>query len=343
MPALVASASAGLEEGLPDTRVIQTVRGPVPASQIGLSLCHEHVLVDFIGADEVSPDRYNADEVVVVARPHLERAMQLGVKAFFECTPAFLARDPALLRRLSESTGMHLVTNTGLYGAAGDKFLPSYALAESARQLAARWIGEAREGIEGTGIRPGFIKSGVDADDVLSEVDRKLIEAAALAHRETGLTIAVHTGRGPGLEIIAILRSLGVRADAFIWVHAQNAPEDAMLRAAEAGAWVSLDGIGPRSLELHAARLEALRERGLLHRALISHDAGWFDPAKPGGGEFRGFELLFTEFIPLLRQRGFADEVITSLLVRNVAHAFAVRPRLLQDHPVVFQEKQRPD
>ena len=129
---------------------IETVRGPVPASHLGLALEHEHVLVDFIGADQVNADRYDPDEVFAVALPHLEAAAANGVKALFECTPAYLARDPLLLKRLSEASGLHLVTNTGLYGAANDKFLPAYAFSETAHQLSARWILEAREGIKGT-------------------------------------------------------------------------------------------------------------------------------------------------------------------------------------------------
>ncbi|MEZ5276485.1 MAG: hypothetical protein R3F07_08915 [Opitutaceae bacterium] len=308
---------------------IETVRGPVPASQLGLALEHEHILVDFIGADRVNTDRYDPNEVFRVALPHLEAAAAWGVKALFECTPAYLARDPLLLKRLSEASGLHLVTNTGLYGAANDTFLPDYAFTETAAELAARWTEEARDGIDGTGIKPGFIKTAVDREPDLSPVDRKLIEAAALTHRETGLTIAVHTGAGPGLEILAVLEEYGVRPDAFIWVHAQSATDEAILEAARTGAWISLDGINRNSLERHAAALALLKDKGLLDRALLSHDAGWFDPEKPGGGTYRGYQTLFTDFIPLLHERGFTADEIARTLTGNVAEAFARRTRLI--------------
>ena len=35
--------------------LVQSVTGPIPAARLGLTLMHEHVLVDFIGADQVSP------------------------------------------------------------------------------------------------------------------------------------------------------------------------------------------------------------------------------------------------------------------------------------------------
>lgn len=323
------AVTAAAAQTPPSPWTVETVRGPVAAHALGRSLCHEHVLVDFIGADRVSPARYDPEAVIRVAQPHLTAAVEAGVVTFFECTPAYLARDPALLRRLSERTGLNIVTNTGLYGALNDRFLPPYVHTESAEQLAARWIAEARDGIDGTGIKPGFIKTGVDRATPLSAIDRKLIVAAALTHRATGLSITVHTGPGPGREIIDILREQGVRPEAFIWAHAQNAPEADLVAAATAGAWISLDGIGPHSQARHAALLTALKHAGRLNRVLLSHDAGWFDPAKPNGGTYRGHTLLFTEFIPLLLKHGFTAVEIDRILTINIAEAFGQRPRLL--------------
>ncbi len=307
---------------------IETVKGRIPARALGLALAHEHVLVDFVGADRVSPERYDRDEVIAFARPHLEQARAQGVRAVFECTPAYLARDPRVLVRLSEETGLHFVTNTGLYGARTNRFLPPYAFTESARQLADRWIREAREGIEDTGVRPGFIKSGVDADATLSPVHRKLVEAAALTHAETGLTIAVHTGRGPGLEQLEVLAAHGVAPQAWVWVHAQGAADPDLLAAARRGAWVSFDGLNPSSLPRHLHLCELFKKEGLLDHVLISHDAGWYDPEKPGGGTFRPFDLLFTAFLPMLRTAGFGETEIAHLLVTNPARAFTIRTRL---------------
>ena len=81
-----------------------TVKGPVPARDLGVTLMHEHVLVDFIGADKVSRDRYDADEVVRAALPAPACEPRIAVcETLVECTPAYLARDVALLQRLSEA------------------------------------------------------------------------------------------------------------------------------------------------------------------------------------------------------------------------------------------------
>ena len=186
---------------------VQTVLGPVSPETLGPTLIHEHLLVDFIGAAAVSRSRYDRDEVFARARPFLEQARAKGLHTLVECTPMWLGRDPELLRRLSQASGVAIVTNTGYYGAANDKGLPPHAFTESAEALSARWIAEAKDGIENTGIRPGFMKIGVDAGR-LSEVDAKLVRAAALTHQATGLRIHSHTG--DGVAAIAQLESARV-------------------------------------------------------------------------------------------------------------------------------------
>jgi phosphotriesterase-related protein len=315
-------------KGAPPTSPIETVLGPVAARELGLTLVHEHVLVDFIGAAEVSRSRYLTDDVVRAVLPRLKEAKAGGVQTLVECTPSFLGRDPLLLRRLSEESGVRLVTNTGYYGAADDKFVPAHAYAETADQLAARWTAEAREGIEGTGIRPGFLKIGVDSG-TLSRIDRKLIVAAARCHRATGLTIAVHTGDGPAaLDILATLKAEGVGPSAYVWVHAQNEKDRSLhVQAAEAGAFVEFDGVSPESLPGHLAAVADLVSRGHLGRLLVSQDAGWYNVGDPGGGTFRGYTLLLDEFVPALEKAGITDAQVRALLVENPAQAFAIRVR----------------
>ena len=240
---------AGCTEEKP---IIMTVTGSIDASQMGISLTHEHILVDFIGADEVDPNRYSRQQVVEKLLPFLVEMKAHGVKTVMECTPAYLGRDPILLRTLSQKTGLQIITNTGYYGAGNNKFVPRHAFEETAEQLSERWIKEWRDGIEQTGIRPGFIKISVDADDKLSQMHKKIVTAAAKTHLRTGLTIASHTGSGKAvLEQIDLLEQHGVSPEAFIWVHAQSGEPSSHVLAAEKGAWISFDNVSPevRSVE----------------------------------------------------------------------------------------------
>ena len=321
-----AAAAAGAQ----DVGRILTVRGPVEPEALGITLVHEHVLVDFVGAGRVSATRYQADEVLDVALPHLVDLRERGCRTLFEATPAYLGRDPALLRRLSEGSGLQIVTNTGYYGAADDKHVPAHAYGETAFELAGRWTREFREGIDGTGIRPGFLKIGVDPGQ-LSEIDRKLVEAGALCHLETGLTIAVHTGDGEAaLDILETLRRKGVAPSAYVWVHAQNEKDREIHdRAARAGAWVEFDGVGWGPQGAHVEAVTDMAGRGHLERLLVSQDAGWYHVGEPGGGTYRPHTVLFDEFVPALRAGGLSEDDVDALLVENPARAFAVGVRPL--------------
>jgi phosphotriesterase-related protein len=307
---------------------IISVTGNIPLSKVGVSLSHEHLLVDFIGAEKYSRARWNEEVAFNKILPFLKEVKEAGVQTLFDCTPNYLGRDAKLLRRLSVASNVKIVTNTGLYGGSDNKFLPAYAFPESAQQLAQRWITEFEKGIDGTQVLPGFIKISVNPA-TLSDISKKLITAAALTHKATGLTIASHTGPAiPALEQLEILKKHGVRPDAFIWVHAQNEKQNQkFIDIARLGAWVSLDGVNDENIQWHVDVLSLLKKENLLHRVLISHDAGWFDPGKPEGGEFRPFTTIFKKLIPALKQAGFTQHDIDQLLITNTATAYSVTVR----------------
>ncbi len=309
-----------------NTLYFNSVTGPSRIDSMGLTLIHEHMLVDFIGADSVSPDRYDRDEVIYKVLPYLLEVKKYGVKTIFDCTPAYLAKDPILLQKLSRQSEIRIVTNTGLYGAVRGKYLPDFAFTESAEQLADRWIGEFENGIERTEIKPGFIKISVNEANPLLDVDAKLVRAAGITHQKTNLKIASHTGTwATAKQEVTILQEMGIDPSAFVWVHAQAEEEyQNYLEAAKTGVWISLDGIG-WSVEEYVERLLFAKQNNFLDQVLISHDAGWYDPAKKSGGDFVPFTNIFEKLIPSLKDKGFADSDFELLLIDNPASAFGLK------------------
>ncbi len=84
------------------------------------------------------------------------------------------------------------------------------------RNLPDLWISEFKNGIEDTGIKPGFIKIAVNPDDTLSDEHMKIITAAAMTHLKTGLVIASHTGPdNPAFAQIDILKGKWGRSFSF--------------------------------------------------------------------------------------------------------------------------------
>lgn len=303
-----------------------TVTGPVAISELGLVLAHEHVMSTF-GAEPAATPGYDEAAVIAAVSPSLISLREAGVGAIIEATAAFFGRDPRLLRQISERTGVRLVTNTGYYGAANGRYLPPDLLSLAPEAIAARWIGEATGGIADTGIRPGFLKLGINAGP-LNDADRLLLRAAALAHRATGLTIAVHTGANheAAAAQLDLLAAEGVRPDAWVWVHAHQAPDAAaLLAAARRGAWVSVDGWNAANAARCLEILRELRAANLLHRVLLSHD-GNLHPAP--GARPRSLDWLLREGRAALSAAGFTAEDWRQLTVHNPAAAYAIRIRI---------------
>lgn len=316
--------------GSPDSREVMTVRGPIPSADMGMTLEHEHLLASFQPYAEWAkqPLPYDRDEVVRLVLPHLLRVREFGCRTFVDATAVGLGRDATLLQRLSKESGVHILMATGNYAAFENRFLPPYVFSESPETLANRWIREWTDGVEGTKVRPGFIKLGFNGNP-LSEVEQKLIRAGAIAHLATGLAIGAHTGPAvAAFEELAILREMGVHPSAWIWIHSQNEKDlSHHVKVAKLGGWVSFDGISPESIDTHVEMVMNLRRHGLLGRALVSQDAGWYEVGKPQGGTFRPFDTLFTSFLPALRARGVTQDEIDTLLVTNPANAFSIGVR----------------
>jgi phosphotriesterase-related protein len=297
---------------------------------MGITLSHEHVLASFQPFEEWQkhPLTYEENEVVAVVRPYLAQLKKLGCRTFVDATAVGLGRNARLLKRLSEESGLHILTVTGNYAALDARFLPSYVLTDSQDALAQRWIDESKHGIDATGVRPGLIKLGFNGGP-LTTAEQKLIRAAAIVHRETGLTIGAHTGPAvAAFEQLSILERAGVHPSAWIWIHAQNEKDLSQhVRAGRRGAWVSFDGVGPESVASHVKMVTRMRDEGLLHRVLVSHDAGWYHVGEPRGGSFRPFDTVFTAFIPSVRAAGLTDGDIDTLFVKNPANAFSIAVR----------------
>ena len=316
---------------------IMTVNGPIKSEEMGLTLIHEHIMVDWIGADSTGYHRWNRNEIVQRALPYLKELKNYGVTTFLDCTPAYLGRDPYVLKKLSDSSGIHILTNTGYYGVGNNKFIPENAMNASPKDLAAHWINEYEHGIDGSGIKPGFIKISVENQDDLSQMHENLVRAAALTHLETGLTIVSHTGTdGPAIAQLKVLNDMGVSPSAFVWTHAQDGTMNGYIQAASLGAWISLDNIKdqasddpkkPDGISWFVKTLLELKANGLLDHILISHDSGWYNVGQKNGGDYRGYTDLFTKLIPRLKENGFTQKDIDLILKENPKRAYTLHIR----------------
>jgi phosphotriesterase-related protein len=260
--------------------------------------------------------------------PLLKQLKKRGVTAFIDCTPAYIGRDPRVLKQLAQETGLHIVTNTGYYGGGDDKFVPKHAYGATPDQLADLWVREWIHGIEDTGVKPGFMKVGIDeikgSSDRLSPIDEKLVRASARASRRTNLAVTCHTGGGPaGLTATKIFIEERADSGRFIVAHSDGHGLPINRAVAALGAWVSFDGIGRQPLESHLKLVHAMTEKHA-SRLLLSQDSGWYWVGQQNGGEVRNFNYLSDVFLPALHNSGISEATIRKLMVENPANAFAI-------------------
>lgn len=311
---------------------VMSVQGVIAPKKLGATLVHEHVTTDFIGAEKVEQPQYEQAMAIETILPHLKALKEKGVNTLVECTPNHIGRDVRLLQELSVQSGLNILTNTGYYAAVDKKYLPQHVYEDDAETIAARWEREWVEGIDGTGIRPGFIKLGVGKGP-LDEVEEKLLLAGIQLSKKSGLPIYVHTGDGAAAQSeYEIITREGLEPERLIWVHAQNGTDAERVALAQKGIWISLDGVSQPRVERYVEMIRNLKDNGLLSHVLISHDDGWsvenqqgkIDLQLFGNGNPAPYRTIYEQLIPKLKGVGFSGAEIDQLLIRNPQKALTI-------------------
>lgn len=322
---------------------VNTVNGPIPVADLGVTLMHEHLMIAYPGweADTLSPSP-TREECIAVCVDKVQQMQDQGVRSMLDPCPADLGRDVLLAAEVASRTGFNIVCATGLYkedegGAAYWHY--SVQVGEAVSRMAELMIHELTHGIGDTGIRPGIIKVATGQGRI-SDYEYCVLEAAALAHRETGAPITTHTDSGTmGREQQAFLLEHGVAPHGIIIGHSCGNPDIEYHQSlAEGGTYVGFDRFGLEVLapdEQRVANLAEMIRRGWEKQLIVSHDCVFCIKGKPYPDALLAaadLEVLFnpTHFhrtiIPQLKERGVTDEQINTLLVENPRRYFAREP-----------------
>ena len=309
------------EEGEDAMEKLITTLGPLEVSAVGMILPHEHVFVDLRTPDVPGQGEADAQDVVALMAPELEKARAAGVTAIVECSPEGVGRNAAILKAVSEAAAYPLVAPTGIYR---EPWVPRWAQEASEDALHEWMLGELQGEIEGSGVQAAWIKLSA-GDDGITEIERKILRAAARAGAETGAILGSHTRRGRVLhEQLDIVEAAGYTPERFIWIHAQNDTLALNLEVGARGAWIEYDAIGGgREDAFWIGRIQAMLEAGHGEQVMLSHDRGWYDPAKPGGGTPKAFTYISEQFLPKLAAAGVDEATIEMLTATNPFRAFA--------------------
>lgn len=299
-----------------------TTLGPKRADELGAILPHEHVFVDLRTWDQPGYGEGAAADVVALMAPEIEAIKARGYTALVECSTVGVGRRADLDRAVSEATGFPIVVPTGIYRV---PWVPPFGFEWSEDRLSDWMLGELEGEIESSGVQAGWIKVSA-GDDGITEVEAKILRAAARAGARTNAVIGSHTIRGRVvMDQLDIVEKAGYSAGRFISIHTQAEEDFAMhLAVARRGAWIEYDWIGVHGEDsAYIENIHRVLDAGLGGQLLLSHDRGWYDPALPGGGTPKPYTYLHDVFLPKLAASG-VDAATIDLLIRdNPFRAFA--------------------
>ena len=340
---------------------IQTVLGTVAPDAIGVTLPHEHLLIDFkvmFAEPAAAGDKGRAREPVGLAnlgwvrqnfnanldnlRLLDERVAQdeillfkhAGGRTVVDPTPKTIGRDPLALARIARATGLNVVMGAGYYVGASH---PPDMDRRTEDELAREMIADVTAGAGDTGVRAGLIGE-IGTTYPWTENERKVLRAAITTQRETGAPLMIHPGRHPDMpmQLAEFVQKNGGDLRRTIMCHICRTIGDvrAVIALAQAGIWLEYDLFGMEnsfypynpSFDMpndggRMAHVLALIEAGHGDQILMSHDIAYKTSLVKYGGY--GYHHLLVNVVPRLRAKGVDDAGLRRLLVENPARAFA--------------------
>jgi len=337
---------------------VQTVLGQIEGDDLGIVLPHEHLFIDirnyFVEPDDpdgrevahqpVSLENLswvcshkvsNLDNLLLtdeeMAIKEAMRFRKAGGNTIVDVTPNNAGRNPLGLVRVAQATGLNVIMGTACY--IEPSFTPEMRMdSRTDEDISDEFIRDITKGVDNTGMRAGIIGE-IGCSWPLTNNERKVLRAAAIAQRRTGVAISVHPGYDEcaPLEIVSVLAEAGADPTRIIICHISPVINSHSNRCklAEMGCYLEWDLFGTDGfypLEMSstvdrpsdAGRIRQIIELiadGYLSRILISQDICHKHLLYHFGG--KGYAHILDNVLALMQQKGITKEQIQALIVEN--------------------------
>lgn len=335
---------------------VQTVNGVISPMEMGITLSHEHCLVDntavfteprkasaqqlaneTLSLKNIGYVRYNVlsnkDNLMLtderLSIEELSRFKLSGGMTIVDASNDDLGRDPMALRRISKATGLHIVMGSGFYvDIAQDEGFMSKLTEDDIANIILR---EIVEGVNNSGICVGLIGE-IGCSWPLEKSERKVLRAAGLAQKRSGAPLQIHPGRDriAPFEIVEVLREVGADINHTAICHIERTIQDEedLKRLAETGCYLEydlwgLEGYYPESLAIVDLPNDSHRIAQI--KKLISWGYGEklllsYDicyKCRYFAYGGHGYDHLIVNIVPAMFRRGMEKEQIDMLLIDN--------------------------
>jgi phosphotriesterase-related protein len=350
---------SGFETSRPLARV-NTVCGPIAATDLGMTLMHEHLVVDWTKRMGEPPEgearqQYHArvdasmhwlladnpaccldnarfDDMESMVE-ELGNFAAAGGRTIVECSNADIGRDPLALREISKKSGLNIIMGSGWYVHA---FHDAEQTVLGVDALCKQLIAEFEDGADDTGIKPGIIGE-IGVSPLFTEGERIRLRAAARAQRQLKVPMLIHM---PGWQRRAhevldiVLKEEGVASEAVVLCHMDPSGEDVEYQRAVAarGVWLEFDMIGmpnyypgegqSPSPDQTAKAISGLVRDGHAARILLSHDLAMKSMWTRNGGNGVGY--IPRLFLSRLERHGVSLSAAADMMTVNPFQLFSV-------------------
>ena len=341
--------------------MVMTVAGPIPVEEMGVTLMHEHILLDggkawrcpcdiddegrrvseqpvnieIIGELRMNPylnrDNVSLDDADVALR-ELERYRRFGGNTVVDATTIGIGRDPDALARIARLSGLKIVMGTGFYLEFSH---PDWLKTMDVEAIAQFIVDDVGGGETQPPVMAGIIgEIGVSKD--FTEAERRSLRGAARASARTGVPLTIHLPGWERLahEVLDVVESEGADLSHTVLCHMNPSWNDTAYQTSLAarGAFIEYDMIGmdyyyadqdaqSPSDEDNARGILTLVEKGYADRVLMSQDVFLKMMLTRYGGF--GYAHVLRHFVPRLKRHGLDEAVIRRMLTDNPKSVFS--------------------
>lgn len=312
--------------------LVNTVRGPIDATQVGVTLMHEHVFVLSTEVMQNYPEPWGDEEKRVAdAVARLNELKSRGVDTIVDLTVIGLGRYIPRIQRVAAQTDLNIIVATGVYTYNDVPFYFHYqgpgTVLGGDELMVDMFVKDIEVGIADTGVKAAILKCATDIQGITPGVER-VLRAVAQAHRRTGVPISTHTHSTTerGLEQQRIFQEEGVDLSRVVIGHSGDTTDIQYLeKLLSTGSYIGMDRFGIDVLLPFEDRVNTVAkmcERGHANKMVLSQDASCFmdglpEAALPVMLPNWHYLHIHNDVIPALKQRGVTGEQITTMLVDN--------------------------
>lgn len=322
-------------------RMIRTVLGDVPAEEIGVTDSHDHLVRS--GGPEVKLDPAFLMDDLEAAKREFGAFLEAGGRTMVCMDPIGCGRNVPKMLELAEAfRGRgHILMTTGFQkGSLYDPRTSFLATVETER-IAELMAAEINEGmdrhsyngpvVERLPARAGLIKAGTSTR-LITRLEEKALQVAALTQRQTGCPISVHTDQGTMCpEILEILKENGACLEHTVLCHVQRNPDRYYYKLLlDQGANLCFEEANKPQYRPDTEIAENIRwlvDQGYQDQILLGMDAGrieglgaYMEPR----GRANGLDYMLRRFVPVLKWVGVGDTALHAILEKNPARVFSI-------------------